>query len=224
MNKKFYNFFNPIKDKLGIRKTSFSKIFEYLDMISEPIIIVETGCLRIKDNFKGDGQSTLLFDKYTQYRENGSKVYTVDIDPNATKICKSIVSKNVDINTEDSVKYLVNLMRKLSEENKKVSLFYLDSFDVNWQSPHQSAAHHLKELTAIINHISSDTLVVVDDAPIMFPMKFENNRYQAISEIPAPRPFIGGKGYLVNEYANTCGAKVYFSNYQTAWTGFNVKS
>ena len=224
MNKKFYNFFNPIKDKLGIRKTSFSKIFEYLDMISEPIIIVETGCLRIKDNFKGDGQSTLLFDKYTQYRESGSKVYTVDIDPNATKICKSIVSKNVDINTEDSVKYLVNLMRKLSEENKKVSLFYLDSFDVNWQSPHQSAAHHLKELTAIINHISSDTLVVVDDAPIMFPMKFENNRYQAISEIPAPRPFIGGKGYLVNEYANTCGAKVYFSNYQTAWTGFNVKS
>ena len=32
--------------------------------------------------------------------------------------------------------------------------------------------------------------------------------------------FIGGKGYLVNEFANTCGATVYFSNYQTAWTGF----
>ena len=24
----------------------------------------------------------------------------------------------------------------------------------------------------------------------------------------------------VNEYANTCGAKVFFSDYQTAWTGF----
>ena len=51
-------------------------------------------------------------------------------------------------------------------------------------------------------------------------MKIENNKYQIISERPAPGPFIGGKGYLVNEFANTCGATVYFSNYQTAWTGF----
>ena len=224
INKKFYEFFDPIKNKLGIRKTSFSKIFEYLDKLSGPIIIVETGCLRIKDNFNGDGQSTLLFDKYTQNRENGSKVYTVDIDPNATKTCKSIVSKNVEVNTGDSVKYLCNLMKDFHANNKKVSLFYLDSFDVNWQSPHQSAAHHLKELTAIINFISKDTIVVVDDAPIMIPMKFEDNKYQAITEMPAPKPFIGGKGYLVNEYANTCGASVYFSNYQTAWTGFNIKS
>lgn len=223
INKKFYEFFNPIKNKLGVRQTSFSKIFEYLDKLYGPIIIVETGCLRIKDNFNGDGQSTLLFDKYTQNRESGSKVYTVDIDPNATRTCKSIVSENVEINTGDSVKYLVDLMKHLHRDNKKVSLFYLDSFDVNWQSPHQSAAHHLKELTAIINFISKDTIVVVDDAPIMFPMKFEDNKYKAITEMPAPKPFIGGKGYLVNEYANTCGASIYFSNYQTAWTGFNIK-
>ena len=50
-NKKFYKFFEDIKDKLGIRKTSFTKIFEYLDSIDGPINIVETGCLRIKDNF-----------------------------------------------------------------------------------------------------------------------------------------------------------------------------
>ena len=86
----FYNFFNSIKDKLGIRKTSFSMIFEYLDKQQGPINIVETGCLRIKDNFDGDGQSTLLFDKYTLGRENGSKVYTVDINPNATKVCKPV--------------------------------------------------------------------------------------------------------------------------------------
>ncbi len=220
MNKKFYDFFNPIKDKLGVREASFSKIFEYLDKLTGQINIVETGCLRIKDNFAGDGQSTLLFDKYTQSKENNSKVYTVDIDPNATKICKSIVSKNVEINTGDSVKYLNSLMERLKKENKKISLFYLDSFDVDWQSPHRSAAHHLKELTTIISYISNDTMIVVDDAPIMLPMKFENNKYQAITEIPAPRPYIGGKGYLINEYANTCGAKVYFSNYQTAWTGF----
>ena len=63
----------------------------------DPIIIVETGCLRIKDNFEGDGQSTLLFDVYTQFRGKGSKVYTVDINPIATKNCSEVVSKNVNI-------------------------------------------------------------------------------------------------------------------------------
>ena len=36
----FYNFFNSIKDKLGIRKTSFSLIFEYLDKQQGPIILL----------------------------------------------------------------------------------------------------------------------------------------------------------------------------------------
>ncbi|WP_440613618.1 hypothetical protein [Candidatus Pelagibacter sp. HIMB1748] len=216
----FYNYFNSIKDRLGIRKKSFSMIFEYLDKQEGPINIVETGCLRIENNFEGDGQSTLQFDKYTLSRENGSKVYTVDINPNATKVCKSVVSKNVEVNTGDSVTYLVELMERFNKENKKVTLFYLDSFDVDWQSSDRSAAHHLKELTAIINHISEKALVVVDDAPILMPMKIENNRYIPISNKPAPGPFIGGKGYLVNEFANAYGAKIYFSDYQTAWLGF----
>jgi len=220
----FYSFFNSVKDKLGVRKTSFTKIFEYLDKLQGPINIVETGCLRIKDNFDGDGQSTLLFDKYTLGRGSGSKVYTVDINPNATKVCKSIVSKNVEVNTGDSVKYLIELIKKLKKENKKVSLFYLDSFDVDWQSSDRSAAHHLKELTAIINYITEDAMVVVDDAPVFLPMEIEDNKYKPITNMPAPKPFIGGKGYLVNEFANTYGAKLYFSNYQTAWTGFKKNS
>ena len=222
-NKKFNEFFETIKDKLEIRKTSFTKIFQYLDNINGPINIVETGCLRIKDNFAGDGQSTLLFDRYTQARDKKSKVYTVDIDPNATKICKSLVSDNVEINTGDSVKYLTELMPRLKKEEKEVSLFYLDSFDVDWQSSGRSAAHHLKELTAIINYISEQTLVVIDDAPIFAPMKIEDNKLFPITEKPAPKPYVGGKGYLVNEFAYAHGAKLYFSNYQTAWTNFKKK-
>ena len=220
INKKFYEFFESIKDKLGIRKTSFTKIFQYLDNIEGPINIVETGCLRIKDNFKGDGQSTLLFDKYTQYREEKSKVYTVDINPKATEFCKSIVSNNVEIHTGDSVKYLTELMPKLKKQNEKISLFYLDSFDVDWQSSDRSAAHHLKEITAIINYISEETLIVIDDAPILAPMKIDDKKLSLITEHPAPKPFIGGKGYLVNEFAYANNATLYFSNYQTAWYNF----
>ena len=223
INKKFNEFFESIKNKLGIRQTSFTKIFQYLDNIEGPINIVETGCLRIKDNFKGDGQSTLLFDKYTQYREERSKVYTVDINPKATEVCKSIVSDNVEIHTGDSVKYLTELMPKLKKQNEKISLFYLDSFDVDWQSSDRSAAHHLKEITAIINHISEETLIVIDDAPILAPMKIDDKKLSLITEHPAPKPFIGGKGYLVNEFAYANNATLYFSNYQTAWYNFKKK-
>ena len=222
-NEEFNNFFESIKDKLGIRKTSFTKIFQYLDNIEGPINIVETGCLRIKDNFKGDGQSTLLFDKYTQYRDEKSKVYTVDINPKATEFCKSIVSNNVEIHTGDSVKYLTELMPKLKKQDQKISLFYLDSFDVDWQSSDRSAAHHLKEITAIIDYISEETLIVIDDAPILAPMKIENEKMSIITEHPAPKPFVGGKGYLVNEFAYANNATLYFSNYQTAWYNFKKK-
>ena len=223
INKKFNEFFESIKNKLGIRQTSFTKIFQYLDNIEGPINIVETGCLRIKDNFKGDGQSTLLFDKYTQNREERSKVYTVDINPKATEFCKSIVSNNVEIHTGDSVKYLTELMPKLKKQNEKISLFYLDSFDVDWQSSDRSAAHHLKEITAIIDYISEETLIVIDDAPILAPMKIEDKKLSIITEHPAPKPFVGGKGYLVNEFAYANDATLYFSNYQTAWFNFKKK-
>ena len=70
----FYKWFNDISPKLDQRETSFKKIFKYLDALPTPIIIVETGCLREKNNFL-DGQSTLLFDKYTLARGENSKVY-----------------------------------------------------------------------------------------------------------------------------------------------------
>mgnify|MGYP001312928063 FL=1 len=222
-NKKFYEFFDNVKDQLGIRKSSFTKIFQYLDKMNGPINIVETGCLRIKDNFKGDGQSTLLFDKYTQCREEKSKVFTVDINPKATEVCRSVVSNNVEIHTGDSVKYLIDLMPKLKREGQKISLFYLDSFDVDWQSSDRSAAHHLKEVTAIINYISEETLIVIDDAPILAPMKIEDNKISPIMDHPAPKPFVGGKGYLVNEFAYANKATLYFSDYQTAWFNFKKK-
>ena len=140
-NNSFSKYFDQIAPRLGVRKISFRKIFDYLDKLLDPIIIVETGCLRIKDNFEGDGQSTLLFDYYTQFRGKGSKVYTVDIDPEATKNCSEMVSKNVDITTADSVGYLNKLSKKFYDEKKNVSLFYLDSFDLDWRSPEQSCAH-----------------------------------------------------------------------------------
>ena len=223
----FYKWFDNIALKLGDREVSFRKIFNYLDSTPTPIIIVETGCLRDPNNFE-DGQSTLLFDKYTLSRGEESKVYTVDINSKCTKACQQIVSKNVEITTEDSVSYLSNLSHRFLKNKTKVSMFYLDSFDLDWRYPYPSAAHHLKELTAINRILYEDTLVVVDDSPASANItqidktnqNKENNDWKILSS-PSPLPTIGGKGFLVHEYASRVGAKLIFSHYQAAWKGFN---
>ena len=222
-NSEFYKWFDSISLKLGVRKNSFSQIFKYLDNIPDPIIIVETGCLRIKNNYS-DGQSTLLFDKYTQFRGKSSKVYTVDIDANATKVCSQNVSVNVSITTGDSIKYLNNLSKEFIKTNTNVALFYLDSFDCDWKSPEQSAQHHLKELVSIKKILNEQTLVVVDDSPIIGYLQQSKDKKDTLELIKpglVPGPTISGKGGLVHEYAVHTGAKILFSNYQTGWIGFN---
>ncbi len=224
INLDFYKWFNDISPKLGQREVSFKKIFKYLDALPTPIIIVETGCLRDKDNFLLDGQSTLLFDKYTLSRGNNSKVYTVDISSKSTKVCKEVVSQNVEITTDDSVRYLNNISNNFLKNKTKVSMFYLDSFDVDWRYPYPAAAHHLKELTSITRLLHEDTLVVVDDSPAsgnLTQTENESNPSWKILTLPSPPPTIGGKGFLVHEYAAHVGAKLVFSHYQTAWNKFN---
>tara|TARA_B100001121_G_C18490513_1_gene527054 strand:+ start:28 stop:705 length:678 start_codon:yes stop_codon:yes gene_type:complete len=223
-NNNFYEYFDKISSRLGVRKISFKKIFNYLDKMPDPITIVETGCLRIKDNFEGDGQSTLLFDYYTQFRGKGSKVYTVDINPEATKNCSEIVSKNIDITTADSIGYLNELSKKFYDQKKNVSLFYLDSFDLDWRSPEQSCAHHLKELVSIKKILKKNTLVVVDDSPINGYLQESPEKNGNLDFVPfglVPKPTISGKGLLIHQYAMQTGAKLLFSNYQTGWVGFN---
>ena len=222
-NSEFYKWFDSISSKLEVRKNFFNQIFKYLDNMPDPIIIVETGCLRIKNNYS-DGQSTLLFDKYTQFRGKSSKVYTVDIDANATKVCSQNVSDNVSITTGDSVKYLNNLSKEFVKNNTNVALFYLDSFDCDWKSPEQSAQHHLKELVSIKKILNEQTLVVVDDSPIIGYLqqsKVKKDTLELIKPGLVPGPTISGKGGLVHEYAVHTGAKILFSNYQTGWIGFN---
>ena len=222
-NSNFYKWLDSISSRLGIRKDSFYKIFKYLDNLPDPIIIVETGCLRIKDNFS-DGQSTLLFDKYAHARANNAKVYTVDIDPNATQICSENVSDNVSIHTGDSVNYLENLTNDFIKNKTDVSLFYLDSFDCDWKAPEQSAQHHLKELVSIKKILKKQTLLVVDDSPIqgyLQQSKIKEGSFDLIPPGLVPGPTISGKGSLIHEYAVHTNAKLLFSSYQTGWIGFN---
>jgi len=217
MNTQFWNYFTQEAEPLlALRAVSFRKMFEHLDTFTGPVTIVETGCLRQIGNWAGDGQSTLLFDKYVTYRNDGSKVYSVDIDAAAVDACKSQVSSSVTVTAMDSVRFLNNLAEQFVKDSTTVELLYLDSYDVDWTYWFPSAAHHLKELVIAQRFIDTSTLVVVDDCGLTgMILPGESNVFTLAGNIK-----IGGKGRLIAELAEQVGLKPLFSYYQAGWLGF----
>jgi hypothetical protein len=210
----FWRYFESLRPQLAARASSFTKAFEHLDTFDRPVLIVETGCTRQEGNWAGDGGSTLLFDKYARFHP-GSTVLSVDIDLNATTLCKSLVSDLVRVHTGDSVNFLRGLADSPPEGFDGVDLLYLDSFDVNFDDVFPSAFHHMKELVAAAPMIRGKTLVMVDDSPSTL-TGFLNEEGQLLLVTP---PKAGGKGKLVAEYAGHIGAKLEFQGYQCGWTG-----
>jgi hypothetical protein len=218
----FWEYFEQeAEPQLANRAVSFRKIFEYLDEFETPVTIVETGCLRQIDNYEGDGQSTLLFDKYVTWRGNGSHVYTVDLDEQAVDACKSIVSQNVTVTCSDSVAYLNSIAQGFIDNDQQITLLYLDSYDVDWTYWFPSAAHHLKELCVAQRFINEDTLVVVDDCGLnsMILLDDTNNPVMVPNHTQ-----VGGKGRLVAEFAQQIGVQPVFTHYQVGWIGLGGKA
>ena len=218
----FFRYFDgEIAGSLGMRAATFRSLFEYLESLDhQNTIIVESGCVRVgtgDDDKWNDGQSTVLFDKYITHRKALGKtgtVYSVDANPNAVRVCRELVSSNVVATAADSLSYFPQLAETLASRNERLACVYLDSLDVDFGRPFESALHHLKELCAIKRIIDFETLVVIDDSPVEL-MTYSNPGQLFIIE---PRR-IGGKGRYVAEYMNSVGAKQIFSSYQAAWSG-----
>ena len=197
----FWNWFDTeARPRLTGRADTFVKMFEYLDQFDRPVGIIETGCVRKADNWEGDGQSTVLFDRYVHYR--GGTLYSVDIDPRATKVARKL-TQHALIHTGDSVAFLKSLSRK---DAGPLDLLYLDSFDLVVSQPIPAALHHMNELTAILPLVRADTLVVVDDSPGVY------------EDHPFPHVDVGGKGMFVALHAKHVGADMVFHIYQAGWT------
>jgi hypothetical protein len=164
----FWSWFDGIAGpQLAHRTEGFRKVFDHLDRFDRPVGIVETGCVRQQDNWAGDGQSTILFDRYAEFHPR-SAVFSVDRDPEAAALCRSLVCGHVRIHAGDSLAYLKSLGDHPPAGLEFLDLLYLDSFDVEFDDPLPSAIHHLKELLAIAPLVSFETLVVVDDSPSSF--------------------------------------------------------
>lgn len=193
------DFYNEVRDRLGHRISGFDYIFQYFVDVDSPLI-VETGCARQMDNYSGDGQSSLLFDKFI--KQYGGEFHTVDISKESTDYCKSRMTCNrSNVYTEDSITQLKILNAKFQEENRKIDFLYLDSFDAPRDEPEivlQSAVHHLYELLTIAPSLKEGALIGVDDNWI------EGN-------------MLKGKGQFVFDYMQKSGRPLVHDGYQLFW-------
>jgi tetratricopeptide (TPR) repeat protein len=207
---RFWSWFDSdARLRLGARADTFAKMFAHLDGFDRPVTIAETGCCRRDpaddESWKGDGCSTVLFDRYVTARADGSLCGSVDLDVGAVAIAAE-ATEWVSLSVGDSVHWLRSLSDSLmATQHGGVDLLYLDSFDYSPGDPLPSAIHHHAELMAAMPVIRPDTLVVVDDA------------WAAIDD--QGRAEVGGKGFLVARHMLLCGADLVFCQYQSGWIG-----
>lgn len=182
-------------ERLAVRGPSFRVMLEELQKArTEGHFILETGCLRIPDNWFWDGMSTYVFDQFAQL--HGGRVLSIDIRRDNIEVARRYCSARSSFICADSVNALHLLSRQ--DDLPTVDLLYLDSFDLDKKNPFPSAFHHVKELAAIMPKLRPGTIVCVDDNMV-------------IDGKPV------GKGYLVAEFMDNVGAAKLFDGYQMIW-------
>lgn len=200
--------------KLGNRTFTLRKMFEILENQQKPFYtIIETGCVRQIGNWAGDGQSSILFDKFLNVYDG--VLHTVDLNPSACGELRKHVSQKTQISCSDSVSFLHQLVIKNPEF--KVDLLYLDSYDMDWSNPHPSSLHHLKELCAIMPALREGTLIIVDDTIKTFgvlptPTTDNKMQYTVFKDTG-----LIGKGVYVDDFLTNIGCQRVFDGYQSGY-------
>lgn len=119
--------------------------------------IVETGCVRLKDDW-GAGYSTMLFGEFCKL--NGGSLITIDNTEHHMNICKEL--------TKEYSLYIEYLLGdSLTEFHKiqhKIDLLYLDSFDLDLVGDRlPSQEHNLKEFKTAEPLLHEKSIVLIDD-------------------------------------------------------------
>jgi hypothetical protein len=183
---RFREEFSP---KLFHRREPFEFLVKNLSALNRPVLIVETGTARERNNWRGDGQSTLIWDWIVG--KLGGEAHSVDINPEAVNIAKAQAPR-VNCVWADSQRFL-----RAFDRASEIDLLYLDAYD--WGDSKRSASlselHHIGELAAIYERLSPGCLVAVDDC-------------HGIDR---------GKHVLVQEFFNRLGCEPVFRGYVSVW-------
>lgn len=192
----FDRFYFP---RLGFRKHTFRRVFEVLETGRRgPYTIVETGTSHLPlprpagdsdlNSFDLHGHSTMLFDHFVSH--HGGRVLSVDFSPWRCDAARRLVSARTEVHCHESVAFLRSL-----ELLGGIDCLYLDSCNLDWQDPHGSALHHLRELEAAWLSLNPGAVIFADD-----------NREDGV-----------GKGGYLHDFLERGGAQRLFDHYQVGW-------
>jgi hypothetical protein len=191
LNIQFEGVQGVLADGFYNRAVGFDIIFRLLlNQKQSNFNIIETGTLRTPGNWM-DGQSARLFTEFVELYDG--QVRSVDIDLMACEAARdTIVSNKFSVAHSDSVAWL-----QQQTDLEQVDLFYLDSYDVDWNDDTASAEHHLNEFLTIEPFVRPGLVLVIDDNS-----RWVNNHRRT------------GKGRRVVEYLETQGHLPIYDEYQ----------
>jgi hypothetical protein len=168
----------------------------------EKPVVVETGTSAYGTN------SSRLFDVFVKFR--GGTFYSVDIDPKASRRLVFQHSRRSYFYTDDSVNFLTNKLVGLTE---KVCLFYLDSWDVDWNNPIASSSHGLSEFRALSKYICKGSVLMVDDTPSKIDY-IPQNYHKIAFEFQDKHGVLPGKGsFILSELLKIHGVEILWHEY-----------
>lgn len=176
-------------EKMEIRKFPTFKIALNLFLQNNGKIIVETGTIRVRDDW-GPGYSTYIFGDFC--KRYNRRLYTVDNNATNIGMAKTLTedfSGHITYVVDDSIHFL-------STFDQPIDLLYLDSLDcdpVNDNTVPQT--HQLNELKTIYDKLPHSCIVLLDDC------QFLN----------------GGKCKLTRDFLLSRGWTLIYDFYQSLW-------
>ncbi len=168
------------------RHRSYDKLFK---LISERFMnpeVVETGCARGEEDWRGAGYSTYLFGAYLE--RAGGKLSSVDINKDYCDFARKVTDEMscVNIHCDDSVRFLNNF-------KQPIDVLLLDSLDTEQPGSHQ---HALAETQAALKNLHQQSVIIFDDTV------YRNRAFT-------------GKGAQAVPYLLDHGWEIIYSGYQT---------
>ncbi len=113
------------------RKEGMDYVLNKLKEKNRPLNIVEIGSIREKGNIQGDGYSTVAW-ALLQKERPGTEITTLDINPDASKLCQSELDKmvpNHDVNIINAEGFTFLWNNKKLFQRNKIDMIYLDAMN-----------------------------------------------------------------------------------------------
>jgi len=172
-----------------------------------PARIVETG------TSAWGTDSTRLFDAYV--RVFGGEFWSIDIRKEPGDRLRGTMSDRTRLLVGDSVEVINQLAL---QDVGPIDLFYLDSYDLDWNNPVPAASHGLAEWNALQPLTAVGTLVLVDDTPESpeWVPDMKQGWHDSSQRWLVQNGYVPGKGAFIDRSVQSGGTVV------KLWHGYNV--